>query len=141
MKSLTLTLCSIGLLTVSSVSPASESKNTTKVGFGLDQGFGITGQFNNINVFIGNDGLSGDYLFKQGRYNEDLPLTWYVGGGAYYNWGGSDNAGLRLPLGLTFPFAKQWDVYGQVAPELDYNFHYNDLKFQMGATVGIRYAF
>lgn len=141
MKNRVLVLCSIGLLAVSASSMAAERKNTTKVGFGFDQGFGITGQLNDINAFIGNDGLSADYLFKQGRYEADLPFTWYVGGGAYYNWDSSDNLGLRLPLGLTLPFAKQWEVYGQVAPELDYNLQHNDLKFQVGVAVGIRYAF
>jgi hypothetical protein len=112
-----------------------------KIGIAVDQGFGITGQFNNINAFIGNDGLSGDYIFKQGDFGKEFPFNWYVGGGAYYNWSGNDSIGARVPLGLTFPFAKKWDVFGQLAPVLDVDLDDNDLKFELHFTIGIRYAF
>ena len=128
------------LLTVGLLSTTS-SFAANKFGFALDQGFGITGQFDNINAFIGNDGLSGDYIFNQGSFSEDIPFNWYVGGGAYYNWKGKDSIGARLPLGLTLSFAPKWDLYGQVSPTLDLEI--DDMKFKFGVdfALGVRYAF
>ncbi|PKF60201.1 hypothetical protein CW745_16140 [Psychromonas sp. psych-6C06] len=124
-----------------SILASSSAFATAKVGIALDQGFGVAGQFENINAFIGNDGLSGDYLINQGDFGKDIPFNWYVGGGAYYNWSGNDNIGARVPLGLTLPFAKKWDVYGQLAPALEYDLDNNNAKFRLDFAVGIRYAF
>jgi len=118
-----------------------QSANAAKVGVGFDQGFGVAGQFNNINAFIGNDGISGDYIFKQGAFGKDIPFNWYVGAGAYFDWSGSDELGLRVPLGVTFPFAKKWDVYGQFSPDLDYNFDKDDFNFGISGALGVRYSF
>jgi hypothetical protein len=128
-------LCITGLLTTTSVLA------TNKIGVAVDQGFGVTGQFENIQAFIGNDGLSGDYIFKQGSFTEDIPFNWYVGGGAYYNWAGNDSIGARVPLGLTLPFATKWDVYGQLAPALDLDLDSDKLNFELDFAIGIRYAF
>lgn len=49
-------LCITGLLTTTSVLAAN------KIGIAVGQGFGVTGQFENIQAFIGNDGISGDYI-------------------------------------------------------------------------------
>ncbi|GLS89691.1 hypothetical protein GCM10007916_07580 [Psychromonas marina] len=134
-KILTSSMCVVFFCMTTSAAAAN------KIGLAVDQGFGITGQFDNINAFIGNDGLSADYIFNQGSFREDIPVNWYVGAGGYYNWSGRDNIGARLPLGLTFPFAKRWDIYGQVAPVLDFDLDKNDLKFKLDFAVGIRYAF
>jgi len=128
-------LCVAGLLSTTSVLAAK------KIGMAVDQGFGVTGQFNNINAFIGNDGISGDYIFDQGSFGDDIPFTWYVGAGGYYNWDGRDNIGARVPLGLMLQFAPKWDVYGQLAPALDFDLDKSDLRFDLDFAVGIRYAF
>ncbi|WP_245542344.1 hypothetical protein [Psychromonas hadalis] len=136
MKKLLMSLiCIAGLFTLPS------ALATNKIGLALDQGFGVAGQFNNINAFIGNDGISGDYIFKQGDFGSEFPFNWYVGGGAYYNWAGNDSIGARVPLGLTILFAQKWDVYGQLAPALDLDLDHDKLNFELDFAIGIRYAF
>jgi hypothetical protein len=128
-------ICAAGLLTTATTA------NAAKFGFGFDQGFGVAAQFNNINAFIGNDGISGDYIFKQGSFGPDVPFNWYIGGGAFFDWDGDDEFGVRLPLGVTFPFAKKWDVFGQISPDLAYRDKQSDFEFGVSAAIGVRYAF
>ncbi|WP_345336936.1 hypothetical protein [Ferrimonas pelagia] len=132
-KAILTTLGALGLL-LPSMAPAA-----VKVGFGVDQGLGVALQFNQrINGFIGNDGVAADYLFARGRAAEieGMPLNWYVGGGAFVGW--DKGYGVRVPLGLELSFAPRWDVYLQVAPDLD--FDRND-KFGVDAGFAVRYAF
>jgi hypothetical protein len=131
----------VSLLCVATLFSTSSVFATNKIGIALDQGFGVTGQFNNIHAFIGNDGLSGDYIVKQGHFSQDIPFNWYVGGGVYYNWSGNNNIGARVPLGLTLPFASKWDIYGQLAPTLDLELDSDKFKFKLDVAIGIRYAF
>lgn len=130
----------MGLICTFSLLTAVTTANAAKIGFGFDQGFGVAGQFDNINAFIGNDGVSGDYLFKQGSFAQDIPFNYYVGGGAFLDWDG-DEFGVRVPLGLTFPFAARWDLFGQISPDLSYRDKHDDFKFGVSGALGVRYAF
>lgn len=121
-----------------------------KAGIAFDQGFGITAQFDNkINGFVGNDGVSADYLLKQGPLDLDIVVNWYVGVGGAINWNEHDNNdnsyAVRVPVGASIPFAQGWDVYGQVAPDLalidKHNDNENDLEFGVDFALGIRYGF
>ncbi|SHH94148.1 hypothetical protein [Ferrimonas marina] len=110
-----------------------------EVGFGYDQGLGVTAQLDNkYNFFLGNDGISADYLFKRGTVPdvEDVPMSWYVGGGAFVGW--DDGIGARLPLGLELHFAPRWEAFLQVVPNLDFD---GGAEFGLHAGLGVRYAF
>ncbi|WP_028864540.1 hypothetical protein [Psychromonas aquimarina] len=127
----------IGLTCLAALFTTTAANADIKAGFAFDQGFGITAQFDNINTFVGNDGVSIDYIFKQGTFTQDdIPFNWYVGGGAFAGW--DDGYGVRLPLGVTLPFAQQWELYGQVSPDLDFD---DSFKFGVDAALGVRYAF
>ncbi len=118
----------------------SNAASAVKVGIGFDQGFGVTAQFENINAFVGNDGIAGDYIFKRGSFNEDTPFNWYVAGGAFLGW--DDGAGIRLPLGINMSFNSQLDGYFQVQPELDFDHgSRSDVKLSADLAIGVRYRF
>jgi len=130
------------LLTLIAVSALISTHSTAavKVGVGFDQGFGVTGQFDNINAFVGDDGIAADYIFKRGSFSENFPLNWYIGGGAFLGW--DNGAGVRLPLGLNMAFNAKWDAYFQVHPELDFDHGKNsDTNFSAAAAIGVRYRF
>lgn len=152
-------VCTIVIVATSSVAfAANETKPLgIKVGMAVDQGFGVTAQFNdNINVFLGNDGLSADYILKKGVFGPEIPFNWYVGVGGVINWDNYENHwhgsnwhegdyntyALRVPLGVSLTFAKNWDVYGQLAPALEYSDnHHNEFEFGLDFALGLRYAF
>jgi hypothetical protein len=129
------------------------SASGVKVGVAFDQGFGVTAQFDNrINAFIGNDGVSADYILKQGPLDADVSVNWYVGIGSAINWddhdsnNSNDNSySVRVPLGASIPFAKNWDIYGQVAPDFAlkdrHNSSDNDFEFGVDVALGVRYGF
>lgn len=114
--------------------------SNVKIGVGFDQGFGVTAQFNNINAFVGDDGVAGDYIFKRGSFGEEVPVSWYIGGGAFIGW--DNGAGVRLPLGLAMAFNSKWDGYFQVHPQFDFDHGKNsETDFGVDAAVGVRYRF
>ncbi len=125
------------LTTLFSLSASANDKVDIKAGFAVDMGFGVTVLVNEqFNVMLGNDGIAADYIFKQGAFSADVPFTWYVGGGAYAEW--DKGFGVRLPLGLNLNFAKEWNAYAQVAPDLDFD---DDVKFGAQLATGLRYSF
>ena len=110
-----------------------------KAGFGYDQDLGITAQLDrNINFFIGNDGIAGDYLLSRGDAGEveGRPLTWYIGGGLWVDW--DDGFGVRMPLGLELALAPRWQAYTQIAPDLDLD---KGGHFGLQFAVAVRYLF
>lgn len=138
----------------------STSPAGVKIGMGFDQGFGVTAQFaNKFNVFIGNDGVSADYILKEGDFGADVPFNWYVGVGGVIDWDnhyshwhsdgswhGEDynNYAVRVPLGVSLPFAKTWDFYAHVAPALEYRnkpHSDDDFRFDLDFALGLRYGF
>jgi len=123
--------------TLLSLSVSAENKTDIKAGFAIDMGFGVSALIDNqFSLMLGNDGVAADYIFKRGRFNAEVPVTWYIGGGAYAEW--DDGFGVRLPLGLNLNFSQNWNAYAQVAPDLDFD---DDAKFGAQAAAGLRYSF
>ncbi len=107
------------------------------VGMAMDQGLSVVVEANDqYRGIIGNDGLAFDFIVQRGAFANKLPFDWYVGAGVWNEW--DDGFGLRVPLGLDWNFAKRWNMYGQLHPELDLN---DDLDLNIGAAVGITYGF
>lgn len=123
--------------------------NGNRIGFGVDQGLGITGSIANLNLFIGDDGLAADYIFKRDKLKIEIPgaVKWYIGVGVYHEWDKDDETGVRLPVGVEWYFVDRLDVYLQLAPKLGYKDNDgrgkdNDrLDFGVDAAIGIRYSF
>jgi hypothetical protein len=110
-----------------------------RAGFGADRGLGITAQMDGrINLFIGNNGLAGDYLIGRGSFSsvEGTALKWYFGAGLWADW--DSGFGVRAPFGLEFEFAPRWRAYGQIAPDLDLD---DGAGFGLSGAVGLRYRF
>jgi hypothetical protein len=131
----------VGIFTVSFVTLADETVNSPQiaVGLGVDQGLSAILELNrDYRLSVGNDGMAFDYQFVRGQINQvDVPLDWYVGVGAWSEWGG-DEYGARLPLGIDWVYQKQFRLYGQIQPELDLE---DDADLQLGASVGVTYQF
>ena len=135
---------SIGLIWATGLLVATTVNADPQVGVGFDQGFGVSAQFDNINVFVGNDGFSADYLFEQGSFSKEIPFNWYIGAGAFI--GSDDGYGVRMPLGLKLYFAKNWNAYAHISPELDFdkdNHRKNNdnVHFGISGALGVRYSF
>ncbi|MCG6201460.1 hypothetical protein [Psychromonas antarctica] len=125
------------LSTLLSLSAQADNKMEIQAGFAVDMGFGATALINKqFSIMVGNRGIAADYIFKQGRFNMDVPFTWYVAGGAYNEW--DKGFGVRLPLGLNLNFEKNWNAYVQISPDLDFD---DNAKFGAQFATGLRYHF
>ena len=109
-----------------------------KLGFGFDRGFGIVGSMGKLKGFLGDDGVSVDYLFKRDSLNVEVeaPVHWYIGAGGYGDWDG--DLGVRLPVGIDVGFAKRVDGYAEIIPRLRVN---NNTDFGLDFGIGVRYLF
>jgi hypothetical protein len=108
-----------------------------QVGMAFDQGLSAVIQYDDrYHMTIGNDGMAFDVHFIEGEFNKEIPFTWYVGTGGWYEW--DQDFGLRVPLGLTYNFGQYWDLYGQVQPEWQLQ---EKAQLQFGASIGLTYNF
>lgn len=124
------------VLSLAASSMAPVYANNVAAGFVYDMGWGVGAQFNNnINVMVGNNGVSVDYLFFQDAI-DDAPLSWYIGAGGSAEWDGGPAA--RLPVGLNWNINAQWNAYGHVTPYLGFD---DGAEFGLGAGAGVRYRF
>ena len=137
------------LASVLSVSTAHAQSSGNRIGFGIDQGLGITGSVSNLNLFVGDDSIAADYIFRKDSLKIDIPgpVKWYIGAGAYHDWDKNDETGVRLPVGIEWFFVDRLDAYFQLAPKI--GFHDNDgrnndndhVDFGVDAAIGVRYSF
>ncbi|ORT50327.1 hypothetical protein ST37_10645 [Vibrio sp. qd031] len=110
---------------------------TYNVGMAFDKGLSAVVRYDDQFQFsAGNDGMAFDYLFLDGSFDADVPFTWYVGGGAWYEW--DNDWGIRAPLGLNWNFAHEWHAYAQVSPEWQIQ---DKSKLQIGGAIGLTYRF
>ncbi|TMM45096.1 hypothetical protein [Colwellia ponticola] len=107
-----------------------------KVGVAIDMDLSVVAQVDRYNLVLGDSGFAVDYLVKTGRFDNNTPLSWYVAGGGWAGW--DDGFGVRAPLGISWYFAKGWDLYGQVQPVADFD---NDFDFSVDGAIGVRFAF
>ncbi|WP_261815626.1 hypothetical protein [Vibrio gallicus] len=126
-----------GAATYVGAAKAAENSSAVKLGMGFDQGLSVVAKFEDRFAFtIGNDGMAFDYHIVTGSFDQDVPFDWYVGAGGWYEW--DDDFGLRVPLGLDWNFAPNWNAYGQISPE--WQIH-DKSKLKFGAGIGITYRF
>ncbi|ELJ8840249.1 hypothetical protein [Vibrio parahaemolyticus] len=128
-------ILAVGLIS-SSAMAANEPANLS-VGMAVDQQLSVVVEVDNkYRGIIGNDGMAFDYIAKRGAFDQNMPITWYVGAGGWYEW--DDEFGIRVPLGVNWDLSKGWDVYAQIHPELDL---YKGPDLQLGGAVGVKYSF
>lgn len=128
------------ILTAGLTSGAAMAANGTSdlaVGMAVDQQLSVVVEIDNTyRGIIGNDGMAFDYIAKRGTFDQNVPVTWYVGVGGWYEW--DDEFGVRVPLGVNWDLSQGWDVYAQLHPELDL---YKGVDLQLGGAVGVKYSF
>ena len=136
-KTVTLSLI-LGLMLIGTTQAEDAPLKGFKLGFGFDRGFGIVGSMGKLKGFLGDDGVSVDYLFKRDSLNVEVeaPVHWYIGAGGYGDWDG--DLGVRLPVGIDVGFAKRVDGYAEIIPRLRVN---NNTDFGLDFGIGVRYLF
>jgi len=107
-----------------------------KMGVALDMDLSLVAQIDRYNLVLGDSGFAVDYLVKTGKFDNKAPLSWYFAGGGWAGW--DDGFGVRAPVGISWYFAKGWDLYGQVQPVADFD---DDFKFSVDGAIGVRYSF
>ncbi|MBR9788751.1 MAG: hypothetical protein GYB40_12545 [Vibrionaceae bacterium] len=122
---------------VSGAAMAANGTSDLAVGMAVDQQLSVVVEIDNTyRGIIGNDGMAFDYIAKRGTFDQNIPVTWYVGVGGWYEW--DDEFGVRVPLGVNWDLSQGWDVYAQLHPELDL---YKGADLQLGGAVGVKYSF
>ncbi|MCG7489425.1 hypothetical protein MHN79_07970 [Vibrio sp. Of14-4] len=126
------------LVTSATVLAEGESGHQWSAGMAFDQDLSAVVELDDkYRLTLGNDGAAFDYIFAKGKFDADVPFTWYVGAGAWSEWD-HDEFGARVPLGVNWNFHKNWDMYGQVHPELDLH---GGAELQIGGALGVKYTF
>ncbi|MDA0147944.1 hypothetical protein OH461_06015 [Vibrio sp. LaRot3] len=107
------------------------------VGLAVDQQLSVVIELDERYRFIiGNQGTAFDYIAMNGEFDVDEPVTWYAGVGAWNEW--DDGFGLRVPLGLNYQVSQNWQMYGQIQPELNM---YKGWELGIGGAIGAKYHF
>jgi hypothetical protein len=80
-----------------------------------------------------------DYWIIDKSLEYEYPLDWYLGlGGALGISGGDAFIGVRVPVGLLYPFEQRWELFGELAPVVGL---VPDVGFALNGGIGIRYFF
>ena len=137
----------IALVMSATALSAQEAKNSNfAIGLSTSLGGSVAMQIAGLNIGVGG-GASVDYLFldKNIVTNESIALNWYVGAGGAYFWGNAFGGNsingdilVRVPVGLSMMFAKDWEIFGELDPGVRFN-HGTDFGIDSG--IGFRYHF
>jgi len=124
---------------------ATTAKAETGIGiqFGEPGNVGLSLRFDNIAIGaawgFGDNGylhVTADYWLL--KNNIATKLDWFLGLGADLGIGDPFTVAARVPIGLQWMPAKDWEIFGQVAPGLKL---INEVDFYFGGAVGVRYCF
>ena len=118
------------------LSLSSYAQANVKVGVALDMDLSLVAQIDSYNIVLGDSGFAVDYLVKTGGFNNETPLSWYLAGGGWAGW--NHGYGVRVPVGVSWYFAKGWDLYGQVQPVANFD---DKFKFSVDGAIGVRFSF
>lgn len=84
-------------------------------GYGVDQGdTSLVGSLGRFNGYASNQGMALDFILLKGRLKKSWPVYAYLGAGIFVSR--KDIFYTRLPLGVEYAFAKDWNVYAQLVP-------------------------
>ena len=119
-----------------SLSLSSFAQAGVKVGVAADMDLSIVAQIDRYNIVLGDSGFAVDYTILTGKFDNKTPLSWYVSGGGWAGW--NHGFGVRAPVGVSWYFAKNWDLYGQVQPVANFD---SDFDLSVDGAIGVRFAF
>lgn len=131
MKKIFLLSITMLLLSLSSIVQAK-----VKVGVAIDMDLSLVAQIDRYNIVLGDSGFAVDYIIETGKFDNSTPLTWYVSGGGWAGW--DHGFGVRAPAGISWGFAPNWDLYGQVQPVANFD---NEFDLSVDGAIGVRFAF
>jgi hypothetical protein len=131
----------IGVMVVSA--PYLKADNGIGIQFGEPGNVGLSLRFDKLAIGaswdFGNDGYfhvtADQWLIKDDVAKK---LDWFLGVGVDLGIGEPFTLAARLPIGLQWMPAKQWEIFGQVAPGLQL---VDKTDFYIGGAVGVRYIF
>ena len=136
-------LSTILLVAIIAATFANTSKAETGIGiqFGEPVSAGLSLRFDNIAIGAGwkfgdNGYLAVDADYWIGKNNLANQLDWFWGLGVGARLGDPFRLDGRVPIGLQWMPAKQWEIFGQVAPSLQI---INEIKFQFSGAIGVRF--
>ena len=123
---------------------ASAQTSSADTGIGIQFGepgnVGLSLRFSSLAIGVGwsfsGDGfLAADIDMWLNKSNLSENLDWFYGLGIGLRLGDPFELGARVPIGLQWMAAKNIEVFGQIAPELQI---INELKFKFGGAIGVR---
>ena len=111
--------------------------------FGEPGNVGLSLRFDNIAIGagwkLGDNGylaVDADYWIGDNKLANKLDWFWGLGVGARF--GTPFDLSVRVPIGLQFMPAKEWEIFGQLAPALQV---IDEIDFEFGGAIGVRYCF
>ncbi len=125
-KSAIKSLCSISLISLSTITYAANEKVGAGIGIAYDLGqIGISGQFRRISLFV-NNGIAID-VRALNFYNRRKTVNFYLDIGGFskskdVDSSNQDNsAGVRMPIGISTRIENHLQAYIQAVPQVDFN--------------------